>query len=67
MTEDFIRLNAYEIAIIISSLQLLSTSEEKQISEELGSVSALYNKLYTVLEQINRSETGTVPDLAPSY
>jgi hypothetical protein len=67
MTEDFIRLNVHEIGIMISALQLLSTSEENQIAKEFGSASALYNKLYSVWEQMDRSQTGTQHDLAPSF
>lgn len=67
MTEDFIRLNVHEIGIIISALQLLSTDEENQIAKEFGSAPALYNKLYSVWEQMDRSQTGTQYDLAPSF
>jgi len=53
MTEDFVRLNIHEIEIILSSLQLLNNSMERLIEKEHGSVSTLYNKLYTVSESLN--------------
>ena len=59
MTEDFIRLNVQEIGIILSALQLVDLREENMIAKEHGSVPALYNKLYSVWEQMDRSQTGT--------
>lgn len=67
MTEDFVRLNVQEIGILLSSLQLLSMSEENRIAKEFGSASALYNKLYSVWEQMDTSQTGTQYDLSASY
>lgn len=67
MTEDFVRLNVQEIGILLSSLQLLSMSEENRIAREYGSASALYNKLYSVWEQMDTSQTGTQYDLSASY
>jgi hypothetical protein len=67
MTEDFVRLNVQEIGIILSALQLLSTSDENRIAREYGSAPALYNKLYTVWEQMDTSQTGIRYDVVPSY
>ena len=67
MTEDFIRLNVHEIGVILSALQLLDFREENQIAREYGSVPALYNKLYSVWEQMDRSETGLRNDVVPSF
>ena len=67
MTEDFVRLNVHEIGILLSAMQLLSLSEEKLIASEYGSASALYNKLYTVWEQMDSSQTGLRNDIVPSF
>ena len=67
MTEDFVRLNVHEIGIILSALQELNLRDENQIAKEYGSVPALYNKLYTVFEQMDRSETVLRNDVVPSF
>lgn len=67
MTETQVNLNVHEIGIILSALQLLSISEEKHIAKDYGSVPALYNKLYTVFEQMDTSQTGLRNDVVPSF
>lgn len=67
MTEDFVRLNVHEIGIILSALQCVDISEEKLIARDYGSVPALYNKLYSVWEQMDSSQTGLVNDVVPSF
>lgn len=67
MTEDFVQLNVHEIGVILSALQLLNGADENRIAREYGSVPALYNKLYTIWEQMDRSETGLRYDVVPSY
>lgn len=67
MTEDFVRLNVHEIGVILSALQGLDLSEENQIAKDYGSVPALYNKLYSVWEQMDRSQTGLRYDITPSF
>jgi len=67
MTEDFVRLNVHEIGVILSALQLLEIREERMIAREYGSVPALYNKLYTLYEQMDSSQTGLRNDLVPSF
>lgn len=67
MTEDFVRLNVHEIGVILSALQLLEIREEKIIAREYGSVPALYNKLYTLYEQMDSSQTGLRNDVVPSF
>lgn len=67
MTEDFVRLNVHEIGIILSALQLVDLREEHLISKEYGSVPALYNKLYSVWEQMDSSQTGLRNDVVPSF
>lgn len=67
MTEDFVRLNVHEIGVILSALQLLGIREEKIIARDYGSVPALYNKLYTIYEQMDSSQTGLRNDVVPSF
>jgi hypothetical protein len=67
LTEDFVRLNVQEIGILISALELLSTADENRIAKEYGSAPALYNKLYSVWEQMDTSKTGIRYDVVPSY
>lgn len=67
MTEDFVRLNVHEIGIILSSLQLIDLREENQIAKDYGSVPSLYNKLYSVWEQMDSSETVLRNDVIPSF
>ncbi len=67
MTEDFVKLNVHEIGVILSALQLLSLSEEKVIARDYGSVSALYNKLYSIFERMDRSQTTLRNDVVPSF
>ena len=67
MTEDFIRLNVHEIGILLSALQLIDLREENMIAKEYGSVPALYNKLYSVWESMDSSETVLRNDVVPSF
>jgi hypothetical protein len=67
MTEDFVKLNVHEIGVILSALQELNLREENRIAREYGSVSALYNKLYSVWEQMDTSQTGLRNDVVPSF
>ena len=62
-----VNLNVHEIGVILSSLQRLSLSEEKQIASEYGSTSALYNKLYSYWEQLDKSSTQLQNDVIPSF
>lgn len=67
MTETKIDLNVHELGVILSALQLLSNRDEIMIAKDYGSVPALYNKLYTVFEQMDRSQTGLRNDVVPSF
>ena len=67
MTETTVNLNVHEIGVLLSALQLLDISDEKLIAREYGSVPALYNKLYSLYEQMDSSETGLRNDLVPSF
>ena len=67
MTETNVNLNVHEIGVILSALQLLNLRDENQIAREYGSVPALYNKLYSVFEQMDRSGTVLRIDVVPSF
>ena len=67
MTETSVNLNVHEVGVLLSALQLLDLSEEKFIAKEYGSVPALYNKLYSVFEQMDRSQVKLQYDLIPSF
>lgn len=56
MTEDFVRLNLDELEALKTALQLMSRKEQK-IMESSGKVSlnALYNKLHSTVEHIQRT------------
>ena len=67
MTETTVNLNVHEIGVILSALQNLENADEHRIAREYGSVPALYNKLYTVFERMDTSETGLRYDVVPSF
>jgi len=67
MTEVTMNLNVHEIGVILSALQELNLREENRIAREYGSVPALYNKFYSVWEQMDTSETGLRNDVVPSF
>jgi len=67
MIETTVQLNVHEIGVILSALQELNLREENRIAREYGSVPALYNKLYSLWEQMDSSETGLRNDVVPSF
>lgn len=67
MTETEIKLNVHEVGVILSALQLLSNRDENLIAKDYGSVPALYDKLHTVWEQMDSSQTGLRNDVVPSF
>jgi hypothetical protein len=67
MSEDFVCLNVHEIGVILSALQNLEGADENRIAREYGSAPALYNKLYSIWEKMDRSETGIRNDVVPSF
>jgi len=67
MVDTEVNLNVHEIGIILSALQLVETSDESMIAREYGSVPALYNKLYSIWENMDKSKTGLRYDLTPSF
>ena len=67
MTEAIVQLNVHEIGVILSAFQNLERADENRIAREYGSVPALYNKLYSLWEQMDSSETGIRNDVVPSF
>lgn len=67
MTETQVNLNVHEMGIILSALQNLENIDEIHIAKDYGSVPALYNKLYTLWERMDRSKVGLVNDVVPSF
>jgi hypothetical protein len=67
MTETQVNLNVHEIGVILSAMQTLTFREENQIAKDYGSVPALYNRLYTIFEQMDTSQTGLRNDVVPSF
>ena len=67
MTETQVNLNVHEIGVILSALQILENVDEHRIAREYGSAPALYNKLYTLWERMDRSQTGLRNDVVPSF
>jgi hypothetical protein len=66
-TEFPVNLNVHEVGIILSALQCVDLREELQIAKEYGSVPALYNKLYSLWELMDKSETTLRNDVIPSF
>lgn len=66
-TEFPVSLNVHEIGILLSALQCVDLREELQIAKEYGSVPALYNKLYSLWELMDKSETTLRNDVIPSF
>ena len=67
MKEIQVNLNVQEMGILLSALTNLEIVEEMHIAREYGSATALYNRLYPLLEQMDRSETGLCYDVVPSF
>ena len=67
MQEVNVNLNAHEMGVILSALQLLENVDENRISREYGSASTLYDRLSELWEQMDTSETGLRNDVVPSY
>ena len=61
MTHDYVKLNLDELDALKSALQFLSTTQQRNIEKTSNvSLSALYNKLQSTVENIKR----TVPQVA---
>lgn len=62
-----VNLNVHEIGVILSALQLLQHRDENLIAREYGSTTALYERLHSVWEILDRTEVGLRNDVVPSY
>ena len=67
MKEINVNLNVHEMGIILSAIQNLENADENRLAREYGSAPALYNKLYSYWERMDRSETGLRYDVVPSF
>jgi hypothetical protein len=67
MDEIQVNLNAHEVGILLTALQNLENIDEIYIARDYGSAPALYNKLYSLWEQMDTSTTGLRYDLTPSF
>jgi hypothetical protein len=67
MTETQMNLNVHEVGILLSALQTLSVSDERVIARDYGSAPALYNKLYSLYEQMDQSNVELRYELTPSF
>ena len=67
MDEIQVNLNAHEVGILLAALQNLENIDEIHIARDYGSAPALYNKLYSLWEQMDTSTTGLRYDLTPSF
>lgn len=57
-TEVNIELNVHEIGVLLSALETIEGREEHQIAREYGSVPTLYEKLQSIYDQMDSTETG---------
>lgn len=67
MTETNVNLNVHEIGILLAALQNLESADELRLARDYGSAPTLYNKLYTIWEQMDKSQVGLRYDVVPSY
>ena len=67
MIDVNVNLNVQEIGILLFPLQDLDNVDEIRLSREYGIASALYNKLYSLWERMDTSETGLRYDVVPSF
>ena len=67
MKETQMNLNVHEIGILLDALQSLDLSEETMIAKDYGSAPALFNKLYSIWERMDRTELEFKNDVVPSF
>ena len=56
MFEKKVKLNGYEIGVLLSALRSLSTSDRLSISNEYGSIRAIYDRLEEVYKELDTTE-----------
>lgn len=67
MKEINVNLNVHEMGIILSAIQNLENADENRLAREYGSAPALYNKLYSLYEQMDQSKVQLSYDFTPSF
>jgi hypothetical protein len=67
IVETNVSLNVHELGVILSALQLLENVDEIHIARDYGSAQALYDKLYSIWQQMDTSQTGLRNDVVPSF
>jgi hypothetical protein len=65
--EISVNLNAHELGILLTALQKLENIDEIYLAKDYGSVPALYDKLHSLWEQVDTSQTGLRYDVVPSF
>ena len=64
-----VSLNAHEVGVLLSALQLLSTGDEYDIARHYGSAPALYDRLNEVFLKLDKDqlELKYEPYIEPSF
>jgi len=67
--ENTISLNAQEVGVLISALNLLDTGDEYYIAKDYGSAPSLLMRLKEIYDTMDQSEVGLINDpiCEPSY
>lgn len=67
--EVSVKLNAHEVGVILSALQLLDMGDEYNIARSYGSAPAIYDRLYEVFTQLDKEqlELKYEPYIEPSF
>ena len=65
--EQSVNLLPYEMNILMAGLNSLSLRDEIKMNKEYGSVSALYNKIYSAWERSGDKDVKVSSQFEPSY
>jgi hypothetical protein len=65
--EQSVNLLPYEMNILMAGLNSLSLRDETRLNKEYGSVSALYNKIYSAWERSGDKDIKVPSQFEPSY
>jgi hypothetical protein len=65
--EQSVNLLPYEMNILMAAMNSLSLRDETKLNKEYGSVSALYNKIYSVWERSGDKDVKVSSQFEPSY
>ena len=64
--EQSVNLLPYEMNILMAAMNSLSLRDETKLNKEYGSVSALYNKIYSVWERSGDKDVKVSSQFEPS-